>query len=53
MVSAWWRAWLHFHVVGFRITMKQAIWYITRFIYGVLKAVPCPHSCQRLSLAEP
>ncbi len=26
MVSAWCRAWLHFQVVGLRISMKQAIW---------------------------
>ena len=34
------------------MTMKEAISYSALFIQSVLKAVPCPDSCQRESEVE-
>jgi hypothetical protein len=52
IVSLWWRVWLQRHTVASRMTMNEAISYRVLFIQSVLKAVPCPASCQRESDVE-
>ena len=52
IVSEWWRVWLQRQGRDSRSTMNEAISYRVLFIQSVLKAVPCPDSCQRESEDE-